>query len=81
MIVKFTSSPTLVLTLSEVLIIVKFTLGSTVTLVTLDGTSVVFSVEFTTTKLLRVPLVNTLTAIQNDTEVPFSSLSIVQVIF
>ena len=81
MIVKFTSSPTLVLTLLEVLIIVKFTLGSTVTLVTLDGTSVVFSVEFTTTKLLRVPLVNTLTAIQNDTEVPFSSLSIVQVIF
>ena len=50
-------------------------------LVTLDGMSVVFSVEFTTTKLLSVPFVSTLTVIHTDLDVPFSSLSIVHVIF
>ena len=61
-IVKFTRSPTLAFPItSDVLTTVKLTLGFTVTLVSLDGTSVVFSLQLAVATLVNVPLVNNLT--------------------
>ena len=82
LIVNFTKSPTFTVPVTfDDLTTVRLTFGLTVMLVVFDGTSVVFSRQFTTAKLDSVPLVRTLTVIHTVTEVPFAILSIVQITF
>ena len=60
---------------------VKLTLGSTVTLVSLEVTLVLFSVQLTVATFVKVPLVRSLTCIQTETLVPLAILSTVQTTF
>ena len=81
-IMNLTVSPTLTFSpsgISAYLMIVMLDLGATVTLVSLDGTSVVFSVEFTCATFVNVPFVKSLTCTHTLVLVLFSRLSIVHV--
>ena len=60
---------------------VRLTLGSTVTLVSLEVMLVLFSVQLTVATLVNVPFVNSLTCIQTETLVPLAILSTVQTTF
>ena len=78
-IVNLTKSPTWTLVTFTVFVMFKVTCGFTVTLVLLVEV-VVFSVEFTTAALVKVPFVRSLTTTQTLTLEPLSSFGTIQVI-
>jgi hypothetical protein len=80
-IVKLTRSPTSTLLISATLTMLRLTLGSAVTFVLLEVTTVAFSLQLTVATFANVPLVNNLTCTQTLALVPLAIWEIVHVTF